>query len=160
MAIEQLILTSYYFIGLFLRQLFCMVSPESNILYLLSCLQTDVLLEPSKLVEMSVGGGAARLTLPNLAKDDEGLYTLRIFTKDGTTEHSAYLFVSGTSLTAKNSQQPLICFDDSCLCYYPSMFLSISYHPSLCPSFHMSLLSRCHPPCGRGPWCTTECEGL
>lgn len=45
---------------------------------------------------MSVGGGAARLTLPHLAKDDEGLYTLRIFTKDGTAEHSAYLFVSGT----------------------------------------------------------------
>lgn len=42
-----------------------------------------------------MGGGAARLTLPHLAKDDEGLYTLRIFTKDGTTEHSAYLFVSG-----------------------------------------------------------------
>lgn len=44
---------------------------------------------------MSVGGGAASLTLPQLAKDDEGLYTLRIFTKEGTTEHSAYLFVSG-----------------------------------------------------------------
>lgn len=44
---------------------------------------------------MSVSGGAARLTLPHLAKDDEGLYTLRVFTKDGTVEHSAYLFVSG-----------------------------------------------------------------
>lgn len=44
---------------------------------------------------MWVGGGAARLTLPHLAKDDEGLYTLRVFTKDGSTEHSAYLFVSG-----------------------------------------------------------------
>ncbi|XP_063740292.1 M-protein, striated muscle isoform X3 [Eleginops maclovinus] len=54
----------------------------------------DKLLKPSALGEMSVGGGAARLTLPNLAKDDEGLYTLRIFTKDGTAEHSAYLFVS------------------------------------------------------------------
>lgn len=54
----------------------------------------DKLLKPSHLVEMSVGGGAARLTLPHLAKDDEGLYTLRIFTKDGTAEHSAYLFVS------------------------------------------------------------------
>ena len=45
---------------------------------------------------MTVGGGLARLTLPRLAKDDEGLYTLRIYTKDGTTEHSAYLFVQGT----------------------------------------------------------------
>lgn len=58
-------------------------------------LLTDKLLKASKLAEMSVGGGAARLTLPHLAKDDEGLYTLRIFTKDGTAEHSAYLFVSG-----------------------------------------------------------------
>uniref|UniRef100_A0A3B4UK10 Myomesin 2a n=1 Tax=Seriola dumerili TaxID=41447 RepID=A0A3B4UK10_SERDU len=55
----------------------------------------DKLLKPSKLVEMKVSGSAARLTLPHLAKDDEGLYTLRIFTKDGTAEHSAYLFVSG-----------------------------------------------------------------
>ncbi|KAM9314525.1 myomesin-2 isoform 2-T3 [Pholidichthys leucotaenia] len=54
----------------------------------------DKLLKPSSLAEMSVGGGAASLVLPHLAKDDEGLYTLRIFTKDGTAEHSAYLFVS------------------------------------------------------------------
>uniref|UniRef100_UPI0037E9C8F4 M-protein, striated muscle isoform X2 n=1 Tax=Semicossyphus pulcher TaxID=241346 RepID=UPI0037E9C8F4 len=60
----------------------------------------DKLLKPSKLVEMSVGGGAARLTLPHLAKDDEGLYTLRIFTKDGTAEHSAYLFVSDAAPSA------------------------------------------------------------
>lgn len=60
----------------------------------------DKLLKPSKLAEMTVGGGVARLTLPNLAKDDEGLYTLRIFTKDGTTEHSAYLFVSDAAPSA------------------------------------------------------------
>ncbi|KAM6941925.1 myomesin-2-like [Lycodopsis pacificus] len=54
----------------------------------------DKLLTPSNLAAMSVSGGGARLTLPHLAKDDEGLYTLRIFTKDGTAEHSAYLFVS------------------------------------------------------------------
>ncbi|KAM3864976.1 LOW QUALITY PROTEIN: myomesin-2 [Diretmus argenteus] len=52
------------------------------------------LLKPSKLAVMSVGGRAARLTFPHLAKDDEGLYTLRVFTKDGTAEHSAYLFVA------------------------------------------------------------------
>lgn len=68
-----------------------------------SFLLTDKLLKPSKLAGMTVGGGVARLTLPNLAKDDEGLYTLRIFTKDGTTEHSAYMFVSGTSLGIKKS---------------------------------------------------------
>ncbi|XP_069385837.1 myomesin-2 isoform X2 [Paralichthys olivaceus] len=60
----------------------------------------DKLLKPSKLVEMAVGGSAARLTLPHLAKDDEGLYTLRIFTKDGTAEHSAYLFVSDATPSA------------------------------------------------------------
>ncbi|XP_072239704.1 myomesin-2 isoform X2 [Leuresthes tenuis] len=60
----------------------------------------DKLLKPSKLAEMSVGGGAASLTLPHLAKDDEGLYTLRIFTKDGTAEHSAYLFVSDAAPSA------------------------------------------------------------
>ncbi|XP_028318396.1 myomesin-2 isoform X2 [Gouania willdenowi] len=54
----------------------------------------DKLLHQGNLAEMSVCGGSARLTLTHLAKDDEGLYTLRIFTKDGTAEHSAYLFVS------------------------------------------------------------------
>lgn len=44
---------------------------------------------------MYVGGGTAKLTFPHLNKDDEGLYTLRIWTKEGTTEHSAYLFVKG-----------------------------------------------------------------
>uniref|UniRef100_A0A8C8I3Q3 Myomesin 2a n=1 Tax=Oncorhynchus tshawytscha TaxID=74940 RepID=A0A8C8I3Q3_ONCTS len=53
----------------------------------------DKLLKAGKLAEIKVGGGAATLTLPLLAKDDEGLYTLRMWTKDGTTEHSAYLFV-------------------------------------------------------------------
>ncbi|XP_069545560.1 M-protein, striated muscle isoform X3 [Brachyistius frenatus] len=68
----------------------------------------DKLLKPSKLAEMFVGGGAASLTLPQLAKDDEGLYTLRIFTKDGTSEHSAYLFVSdATSSSAGAPGAPM-----------------------------------------------------
>ncbi|XP_061626204.1 M-protein, striated muscle isoform X10 [Phyllopteryx taeniolatus] len=54
----------------------------------------DKLLQPGPLVDMSVGGSVARLVLPHLAKDDEGLYTIRVFTKDGTSEHCAYLFVS------------------------------------------------------------------
>ncbi|XP_062868657.1 myomesin-2 isoform X1 [Trichomycterus rosablanca] len=53
----------------------------------------ETLLTESRWAEMSVGGGAAKLTFPHLNKDDEGLYTLRIWTKEGTTEHSAYLFV-------------------------------------------------------------------
>ncbi|XP_051532435.1 M-protein, striated muscle-like isoform X2 [Myxocyprinus asiaticus] len=59
----------------------------------------DTLLKPSRWVEMSVGGGLAKLTLPQLNKDDEGLYTLRIWTKDGTAEHSAYLFVKDAAPT-------------------------------------------------------------
>ncbi|XP_057699016.1 M-protein, striated muscle isoform X2 [Corythoichthys intestinalis] len=54
----------------------------------------DKLLQPGPLVDMSVGGSVARLVLPHLAKDDEGLYTIRVYTKDGTSEHCAYLFVS------------------------------------------------------------------
>ncbi|XP_077574651.1 myomesin-2 [Stigmatopora nigra] len=54
----------------------------------------DKLLTPGPLVDMSVGAGVARLVLPHLAKDDEGLYTIRVYTKDGTSEHCAYLFVS------------------------------------------------------------------
>jgi len=50
---------------------------------------------------MSIGGGVAKLTLSHLNKDDEGLYTLRIWTKDGTTEHSAYLFVKGKKISDK-----------------------------------------------------------
>lgn len=68
---------------------------------------------------MSVSGSAARLTLPYLAKDDEGLYTLRIFTKDGTAEHSAYLFVSGR--TQMNQESPGA---------QPDLNLSVPSHPS------------------------------
>ncbi|KAJ8416082.1 hypothetical protein AAFF_G00381040 [Aldrovandia affinis] len=51
------------------------------------------LLKESKWVEMKYGGCTAQLSLPHLNKDDEGLYTLRMWTKSGTTEHSAYVFV-------------------------------------------------------------------
>lgn len=35
------------------------------------------------------------MTLPRLYKDDEGLYKLRMVTKGGTAEHSAFISVSG-----------------------------------------------------------------
>ncbi|XP_051939959.1 myomesin-2-like isoform X3 [Hippocampus zosterae] len=54
----------------------------------------DQLLQPGPLVDMSLAGSVARLALPRLAKDDEGLYTIRVYTKDGASEHCAYLFVS------------------------------------------------------------------
>ncbi|KAJ8383756.1 hypothetical protein AAFF_G00215150 [Aldrovandia affinis] len=51
------------------------------------------LLKESKWAKIEAGGGIARLTLPHLHKDDEGLYTLRMVTKGGTAQHSAYVFV-------------------------------------------------------------------
>lgn len=47
---------------------------------------------------MESGGGVAKLTLTQLAKDDEGLYTLRMVTKGGDAVHRAYVFVDGTEM--------------------------------------------------------------
>lgn len=49
----------------------------------------------SKWVKIETGRGVSTLTLPHLYKDDEGLYTLRMVTKGGTAEHSAFVSVSG-----------------------------------------------------------------
>lgn len=46
-------------------------------------------------MKIETGRGVTTLTLPNLYKDDEGLYTLRMVTKGGTAEHSAFVSVSG-----------------------------------------------------------------
>ncbi|KAF4089979.1 hypothetical protein AMELA_G00044650 [Ameiurus melas] len=51
------------------------------------------LLKESKWVKMESGGGVAKLTLTHLAKDDEGLYTLRMVTKGGDAVHKAYIYV-------------------------------------------------------------------
>ncbi|KAL7890383.1 hypothetical protein AOLI_G00026410 [Acnodon oligacanthus] len=51
------------------------------------------LLKESKWVKMESGGGVAKLTLTQLAKDDEGLYTLRMVTKGGDAVHRAFVFV-------------------------------------------------------------------
>lgn len=53
------------------------------------------LLKESKWVKMESGGGVAKLTLTHLAKDDEGLYTLRMVTKGGDAVHRAYVYVEG-----------------------------------------------------------------
>lgn len=47
---------------------------------------------------MESGGGVAKLTLTHLAKDDEGLYTLRMVTKGGDAVHKAYVYVEGKNL--------------------------------------------------------------
>ncbi|KAM9860475.1 M-protein, striated muscle [Aulostomus maculatus] len=54
----------------------------------------DIRLFDSKWVKIETGRGVSTLTLPNLYKDDEGLYTLRMVTKGGTAEHSAFVSVA------------------------------------------------------------------
>uniref|UniRef100_A0AAQ5YCB4 Myomesin 2a n=1 Tax=Amphiprion ocellaris TaxID=80972 RepID=A0AAQ5YCB4_AMPOC len=54
----------------------------------------DTRLFDSKWVKIDTGRGVTTLTLPNLYKDDEGLYTLRMVTKGGTAEHSAFVSVA------------------------------------------------------------------
>uniref|UniRef100_A0A8C9ZAC3 Myomesin 2 n=1 Tax=Sander lucioperca TaxID=283035 RepID=A0A8C9ZAC3_SANLU len=54
----------------------------------------DTRLFDSKWVKIDTGRGVTTLTLPNLFKDDEGLYTIRMVTKGGSAEHSAFVSVS------------------------------------------------------------------
>ncbi|XP_074522002.1 myomesin-2 isoform X1 [Halichoeres trimaculatus] len=54
----------------------------------------DTRLFDSKWVKIETGMGVSTLSLPNLYKDDEGLYTLRMVTKGGTAEHSAFVSVA------------------------------------------------------------------
>lgn len=44
---------------------------------------------------MFFGEGQASLSFSHLNKDDEGLYTLRIVSRGGVSDHSAFLFVRG-----------------------------------------------------------------
>ncbi|XP_024623850.1 myomesin-2 [Neophocaena asiaeorientalis asiaeorientalis] len=53
----------------------------------------DVLLKESKWIKMFFGDGQALLSFSHLNKDDEGLYTLRIVSRGGVSDHSAFLFV-------------------------------------------------------------------
>lgn len=60
----------------------------------------DVLVRESQWAKMFFGEGQAALSFSHLNKDDEGLYTLRIVSRGGISEHSAFLFVRGTGLWA------------------------------------------------------------
>uniref|UniRef100_A0A8C9UEI8 Myomesin 2 n=1 Tax=Serinus canaria TaxID=9135 RepID=A0A8C9UEI8_SERCA len=53
----------------------------------------DVLLKDSKWTKLYFGEGQAALSFTHLNKDDEGLYTLRMVSRGGISECSAYLFV-------------------------------------------------------------------
>lgn len=59
------------------------------------CSLSDVLLKESQWTQMFFGEGQAALSFSHLNKDDEGLYTLRIVSRGGVSDHSAYLFVRG-----------------------------------------------------------------
>nr|XP_020471314.1 myomesin-2-like [Monopterus albus] len=54
----------------------------------------DTRLFDSKWVKIETGRGFSTLTLPNLYKEDEGLYTLRMVTKGGIAQHSAFVSVT------------------------------------------------------------------
>ncbi|KAK2094019.1 hypothetical protein P7K49_027757 [Saguinus oedipus] len=56
---------------------------------------SDVLLKESKWTKTFFGEGQASLSFSQLHKDDEGLYTLRIVSRGGVSDHSAFLFVRG-----------------------------------------------------------------
>lgn len=66
----------------------------------------DVLLKESKWIKMFFGDGQALLSFSHLNKDDEGLYTLRIVSRGGVSDHSAYLFVRGTQATGGVGRGP------------------------------------------------------
>lgn len=59
---------------------------------------SDVLLKESKWTKMFFGEGQASLSFSHLNKDDEGLYTLRIMSRGGVSDHSAFLFVRGAAM--------------------------------------------------------------
>ncbi|XP_039610769.1 M-protein, striated muscle-like isoform X2 [Polypterus senegalus] len=73
----------------------------------------DVLLEPSKWVQMHWSGERATLTLNHLNKEDEGLYTMRVVTKSGYDTYSAYVFVRDAD--AEIAGAPGAPLDVSCL---------------------------------------------
>ncbi|XP_048353554.1 myomesin-2 isoform X1 [Sphaerodactylus townsendi] len=53
----------------------------------------DVLIKETKWTKLYFGEGQATLSFSHLNKDDEGLYTLRIVSRGGVSEYSAFLFV-------------------------------------------------------------------
>uniref|UniRef100_A0A4W3JLN1 Myomesin 2a n=1 Tax=Callorhinchus milii TaxID=7868 RepID=A0A4W3JLN1_CALMI len=59
--------------------------------------RNDVQIKESKWAEIHFADNCASITLPHLNKDDEGLYTLRLITRGGVTEHSAFVFVKDAS---------------------------------------------------------------
>uniref|UniRef100_A0A8C4S292 Myomesin-1 n=1 Tax=Erpetoichthys calabaricus TaxID=27687 RepID=A0A8C4S292_ERPCA len=87
--------------------------PVRNIQPEIQWYRDDVLLEPSKWVQMHWSGERATLTLTHLNKEDEGLYTMRVVTKSGYDTYSAYVFVRDAD--AEIAGAPGAPLDVSCL---------------------------------------------
>ncbi|XP_043917836.1 myomesin-2 [Protopterus annectens] len=74
----------------------------------------DVLIEESKWAKMSFEEGRATINMPHLNKDDEGLYTLRMVTRGGVNQHSAYVFVRDAAapvVGAPGAPMDIACYD-------------------------------------------------
>uniref|UniRef100_A0A8C0WEY5 Myomesin-2 n=1 Tax=Castor canadensis TaxID=51338 RepID=A0A8C0WEY5_CASCN len=74
----------------------------------------DVLVKESKWTKMFFGEGQASLSFSHLNKDDEGLYTLRIVSRGGVSDHSAFLFVRDADplvTGAPGAPMDLKCYD-------------------------------------------------
>ncbi|XP_041046572.1 M-protein, striated muscle isoform X1 [Carcharodon carcharias] len=72
-----------------------------------------VQLQASEWVQMHWSGETATLTFTHLNKEDEGLYTMRVLTKSGYEQHSAYVFVRDTD--AEVAGAPAAPLDVYCL---------------------------------------------
>ncbi|EPY85790.1 myomesin-2 [Camelus ferus] len=87
----------------------------------------DVLLKESQWTKMFFGEGQASLSFSHLNKDDEGLYTLRIVSRGGVRDHSAFLFVRAVSASCfqvkesdASERELLVCNDAPVkICKYP-----------------------------------------
>uniref|UniRef100_A0A8D2J6J9 Myomesin 2 n=1 Tax=Varanus komodoensis TaxID=61221 RepID=A0A8D2J6J9_VARKO len=74
----------------------------------------DVLIKESRWTKLFFGEGQASLSFTHLNKDDEGLYTLRIISKGGVNEYSAYLFVRDADalvMGAPGAPMDVKCYD-------------------------------------------------
>nr|XP_034965839.1 myomesin-2 isoform X1 [Zootoca vivipara] len=74
----------------------------------------DVLVKDSKWTKTFFGDGRAALSFTHLNKDDEGLYTLRLVSKGGVSEYSAFLFVRDADalvMGAPGAPMEVKCYD-------------------------------------------------
>ncbi|KAJ8378855.1 hypothetical protein AAFF_G00233570 [Aldrovandia affinis] len=91
--------------------------------------RNEVLLKPSKWVDMNWSGQRATLTLAHLNKEDEGLYTMRVNTKSGYNSYSAYVFVRDADVEVEGA--PVAPLDVHCLDANKDYVVVTWAHPAL-----------------------------